>query len=344
MEKCLKTYVAPNRVRSSLSLSQGTIGRKEIPEDAMSLLLCALERKLSCVVRDYTRLKKLQRGFVFAELAALCVFTVGSLTIFVALLRRNLLMSSTLDKVVEIAFLLGTAVFFATFLLRRFFLPRVRADIVNRIDCYEEILDPKRRGLSEIVCKIREDCKPSCPTRDDRIANCLRFFTLLGGLVLEVLLVVNLFRDFGLTKVRVGFLFMLDDTLELIFTLVGLLCTSLYLYSYYSKQQNKSVDKKDCASTEKTPFLQRAPNALWVSFGAGLLSLGNRILRGFEGTGLAKISLKEGVIRLGLLFATLLCLLDIYLISKTQEELIESELVDVSVSARAVPLVIDIVA
>ncbi|WP_448605861.1 hypothetical protein ACJZTR_00845 [Neorickettsia risticii] len=343
MEECLETYVKLNRIRNSLLLSQGIVEHKNIPEDVRPFLSVALKRKLSGVVGSYIKLKKLQRAFVCAELAALCVFIVGSLTIFVALLHPNLLMSSTLDRVVEIAFLCGTAVFFATFLLRRLLLPRIRAGIVDRIDCCEEILDPNKEKLDKAICKVREDCKPSHPTKAERVATCLRFFTLLGGLVLELLLVIDLFHDFGLKKAHGDFFFTLDDMLELLFTAVGLLCSSLSLYSHYSKQQNKGASKADCALAAKAPFLQRGPNALWVFLGTGFLSLGNRIFRGLEGTGCVKISIPGGVVRVGLLFAVLLCLLDIYLTCGTQEELITSDLADVNVSARVVPVITDIV-
>ncbi|QHD65001.1 hypothetical protein [Neorickettsia findlayensis] len=342
LSECFATYMKLNKARDSL-LKQNEGEHGYISEDNMPLLVDAIERELGTVVASYMRLKKLQRAFVLIELAALCVFTGGSLSIFVALLRPKLLMSSTLEKTVETLFLCGTAAFFVIFLLRRLALPKVRANIGARITFCEEMLVPSKKRLSNIVCTIKDDCKPSQPAKPARIATYLRFFTLLGGLILEVLLVVDLFHDFGLKKAHKDFVLTVDDILELMFTFIGLLCTSLYLYSYYSQQRNKSAGKADCTPTENKPFLQRTPNTLWVFFGIGILSLGNRVLRGLEGTGVVAISIQEGVLRVGLLFAVLLCLLDIYLTCRTQEDLITSDLADVSVSARVVPVMMDIV-
>ncbi|KYH12340.1 hypothetical protein [Neorickettsia sp. 179522] len=338
LEKCLATYMKLTKARNALLTQNVGV----LPEDEIPIVVDAVDRELGKVVVSYMRLKKLQRGFVLVELAALCVFTGGSVAIFTALLRPKLFMSGALEKAVEILFLCGTAALFIIFLLRRLALPKVRARIEARIAFCEEALIPRGQRVSDVICAIRDDCKPSQPAKPARIATFLRFCTLLGALVLEILLVIDLYHDFGLKKAHGNFFFTLDDLLELLFTVVGLLCTSLYIYSYYVQQQNKTAGSTDRIQTENKPFLQRGPNVLWVFFGVGVLSMGNRILRGLEGTGVVSIQIPDGVLRLGLLFAVLLCLLDIYLTCRTQEDLIESDLDDVSVSARVVPVMMDV--
>lgn len=270
----------------------------------------------------YRTLRGIRNTSFAVDVATTSLFICTNTFFFLAGLFPAL-RSKRASRIIEIAILVAIAMELAVFLVDKLLSPKLKARVVEGIDEHERSLldgegsEPEQKSqLPQRLSKMRAICSTASLNKFDKVALSIRGGVLLASLALEVLLVVDLFHDFGLATGHGKFVANIEDTTEFFLTALILLCVLLECHSYYlktekSRKEEEVLGKQGPENASKVAWINRGANCLVLNLILVSLTLVARVFRGLEGTSTVAIGVGDGVFCLGYLLSVLLCFAEI---------------------------------
>ncbi|WP_038558942.1 hypothetical protein [Neorickettsia helminthoeca] len=240
-------------------------------------------------------------------LLTLVFVVVYAVSVFTFLKPKHL--TSALIKGIEMTVLVTVALSLLTFLVKECALAKYCGKLKNRLNEFENVShNPEEdEAITRLTELMLQDCASHTKSAVGKVTTALGLFTLSASLVLEILLVIDLYCPFGMQTAHGDFISRVEDACEFIFATIGLFCIGLHLCQYfYSRRRGyRSLGEKEKGAES---LMLMPPASLCMSFFLATLALVTKVFKALEGTNtVMPLKVGDGYLRLGFCLGGIVC-------------------------------------
>ena len=247
--------------------------------------------------KQYNRIKFAESSSKYCGIAAAFTFCMINISVLIWQAAFAKIKNKKIDQSIEIIALLATILMLFSDVISAYYLEQKKIKLAEEIDQYSKKNDGK---LDDDLRQFRGNFVKKSNLENDAAKLCVLASVI--SLVTEVLVVTQLFYDFGFDRLHGDLPINAEHGLYLICCVLGLVSSLLLLSA-----ESKALEKKESEVKSKDKTSKKAKYLAYFAVALSALSIFGRFLKGFEATGNLKgLQLATGVLSFGYLIASLI--------------------------------------